>query len=430
MNKKYYFIVLTFYVFLPIRKLICEETTAIKNLAEQNKITILFTGNTNGSLEPCGCPGNKYGGMAQRMTLLKNEREKDHDLLLMDAGDFFPSTPNIYHPEPIIEIMNLMKYDIITLGDQEFINGNEYLKNIMPKMKFEIISSNIFYKDTGEKILPNSYLIKEIKSVKIGIIGVTSNKIFSFLPQEKINNILIKDPVESTQKIIQKLHKEVDILLVLSHQPLGENRSYAGTLYWIDAILGAHDGGLADNKSSKVNDIPILHPGRNGDHIIKLIFDFDKTNKKIKTLDIESIFVDKKTAKDAEIENIVKNYEKNTPLYADAMGKSKMLGANFCAKCHMESFNKWRNSGHYRALITIKKQKDVMHPNVCYPCHVTNLDSNDVYGIECETCHTIFKNHDSTRIKSEVKEEICLKCHTKEKSPNFDFKSYKEKMKH
>ncbi|MBI5207414.1 MAG: hypothetical protein HY934_06440, partial [Candidatus Firestonebacteria bacterium] len=363
-----YFVIL-FFIFNLSYKIFAEDApTGISNISQGKntvKITILYTNNTNGSLEPCGCPGNKYGGMAQRMTVIKQEREKDPNLLLLDAGDFFPTVPNPYHPEPVIKIMNLMRYDYVTIGDQEFINGVNYLKEKIPTMQFGVISANIVYKDTNERFIKDDYIIKEINGVKIAIIGLTSPDIFKFYPKERIENIDVLDPALISRKLAQKLHKETDMIIVLSHQGFDKSLNYAGAIYWVNIILSAHDNYLQDKPTRVVNEIPIFQAGMNVERIGKITIQYDTTEKKIALLDGDSIFVDKKIAKDPEIDKIIQDYQKNTPLYTDAMGINKKLGTNYCRKCHINQFNEWGKSKHAQALITIKKQRTVMHPNSC-----------------------------------------------------------------
>ncbi|MBI4651182.1 hypothetical protein HY745_07865 [Candidatus Desantisbacteria bacterium] len=416
--------ILFFMLFIVPQKMKAQEafdTTVIK------KITILYTNNTNGSLEPCGCPGNKAGGMAQRMTIINEERKKDPDLLLFDAGDFFPTKPNIYHPDPVIEIMNLMRYDAVTLGDQEFVNGFEYLQKKLLNMKFEVLNTNM----TVDKnvLFTKPSVVIEKKGLKIGVLGIISPNTFTFLPKENLGPIKFVNFVDSCKYILQTFHKEVNIVIALSHMGKSGDADFASTLYWMDIIIGAHDGALMD-KPYIVNNMPIFQAGINGDHVGKIVIEYDTSARKIRSMKTESIFVDKKIAKDPEADAIIKNYDKNTPLFTDTEGNRKMLGANYCRKCHLEIFEKWIRSRHSQALATIKNERKIMHSNTCYICHVTNMNSNNLYGVECESCHTISKGHDTTRVKLVITEEVCKNCHTKDRSPNFDFIQYKEKIKH
>ena len=57
------------------------------NCAHASSVSILYTGKSNGILENCNCPKNKYGGLLNRLFLFK--QQKDSVDLILDAGDIF-----------------------------------------------------------------------------------------------------------------------------------------------------------------------------------------------------------------------------------------------------------------------------------------------------------------------------------------------------
>ena len=50
-------------------------------------------------------------------------------------------------------------------------------------------------------------------------------------------------------------------------------------------------------------------------------------------------------------------------------------------------------------------------------------------NVQCEACHGPGKEHvsDFTAPMNPVVESVCLKCHTEDNSPDFDFRRYLEK---
>src|SRR3954453_17602701 len=51
-------------------------------------VALVFSGEQNGYLEPCGCAGleNQKGGLKRRFTFLKQYREKGWNIVAMDLG--------------------------------------------------------------------------------------------------------------------------------------------------------------------------------------------------------------------------------------------------------------------------------------------------------------------------------------------------------
>lgn len=50
------------------------------------------------------------------------------------------------YTHPLYRVMNLMKYDVISLGNHEFNYGLDYLNKVISKTEFPVINSNV-YKD-------------------------------------------------------------------------------------------------------------------------------------------------------------------------------------------------------------------------------------------------------------------------------------------
>ncbi|MGL5893554.1 MAG: metallophosphoesterase, partial [Bacteroidales bacterium] len=97
----------------------------------ESKLAIIHTNDTHSQIEPFGeNAGERSGmaGLARRATVVKELREEYPNLLLLDAGDFFQGTPyfNFFNGELEVRAMNLLGYDVVTLGNHEFDNGVEF----------------------------------------------------------------------------------------------------------------------------------------------------------------------------------------------------------------------------------------------------------------------------------------------------------------
>ena len=73
------------------------------------------------------------GGMAERASLIKSIRERNDNVLLLDAGDIFQGTPyfNFFGGELEFKLMSEMNYDAATLGNHDFDNGIRGFNDIL-----------------------------------------------------------------------------------------------------------------------------------------------------------------------------------------------------------------------------------------------------------------------------------------------------------
>ncbi|MDD5730906.1 MAG: hypothetical protein PHN57_07255, partial [Candidatus Omnitrophica bacterium] len=97
-------------------------------------ITILYSGETHSMLYPCNCPFEPDGGVARRATLAKELRKQNPDSLFLDSGGFFggglmdeyTQNTQLDKERTLVNLkaMSLMKYDAVTLGDDELDFGS------------------------------------------------------------------------------------------------------------------------------------------------------------------------------------------------------------------------------------------------------------------------------------------------------------------
>ncbi len=89
-------------------------------VSAETEISILYTNNTNGALENCLCPDKAYGSLEKRVLYIREWFEDNPNSLLLDAGDFLSPTRNALKDSIAFRIYEMMAYDAIGLGDQEF----------------------------------------------------------------------------------------------------------------------------------------------------------------------------------------------------------------------------------------------------------------------------------------------------------------------
>ena len=98
------------------------------------ELLILHTNDTHSRVEPIPItdPNPEFAGKAgfvRRVTLIKEIRKQDKDLLLFDCGDFSQGSPfyNMFGGEVEVKLMNEMGYDAGIIGNHEFDLGLDNL---------------------------------------------------------------------------------------------------------------------------------------------------------------------------------------------------------------------------------------------------------------------------------------------------------------
>ena len=125
------------------------------------------TNDVHSRLEPFpldGSPNAGLGGVAARATIIKQIRNEEKNVLLLDAGDIFQGTPyfNLYKGEPEIKAMSMLGYDASTMGNHDFDAGIDNFGHQLQHANFPIINCNYDFSNTSlkDKIIPYKIIQK------------------------------------------------------------------------------------------------------------------------------------------------------------------------------------------------------------------------------------------------------------------------------
>ena len=199
--------------------------------AENIRIHFLYSNDVHGGIDevPATFMNPEYppllGGGASAATYIKqvreNAKQNNEAVLLIDQGDIYTGHPigTISKGRAIIKFMNMMNYDLMTLGNHEFDIPLDELKETLSLAEFPILSANIIVKDTGELMPPcKPYIIKEVNGVKIAIIGLTTTDTEKMTNPDNVKGLKFLPPADVLPKYIKEVKdKGADLVVVSGH---------------------------------------------------------------------------------------------------------------------------------------------------------------------------------------------------------------------
>lgn len=274
-------------------------------------VTILYTNSTNGIIEVCSCPSGGDGGLSRRMTLLKQERAQEKNIILIDAGDMFSTASDTGRGALILKTYGLMKYDFINLGDQEFVNGVDFIKRYIDQAALPVYSASINYLDEEKRTCPLTppYLIKKMDGYGIGIMGMVSGEAFKSNKAIRAGNLLCQDVEGAMGNILSYFKSEnVTIVLLVSHCGYEQDKELAKKFGEIDVIIGGHSKTLL-SKPEKINNTLIVQAGANGSNLGKLKATFDGRGN-IKLYQGALFPLNREVKSDPEVDEMLRQYHK------------------------------------------------------------------------------------------------------------------------
>ena len=143
--------------------------TAVPIFAKETTVKILHTNDTHANVKD---NGKDIIGFAKFATFVETEKANGN-VIVLDAGDMFQGLPfaNMEKGHSIIDIVNQVGYDAMTIGNHEFDFGAENLMSIIKELNYPVISANVL---KGDKQVVEPYIVKEFEGVKVGVFGMST----------------------------------------------------------------------------------------------------------------------------------------------------------------------------------------------------------------------------------------------------------------
>ncbi len=219
------------------------------NQPESAKLLILHTNDMHAQYVPVkafwveGEVKPLIGGFGALDAYITLEREKGVPTLLMDAGDLMTGTPlsdleyDGVKGGALLKMMNDMGYDIMTLGNHEFDNGQENVSKFREVANFPIVNANLLKE--GKPIAP-TYEILEIAGINVGVVGLMTKFFYEVVAKSRIEGLELICLSEAAKDIVKEIDPITDLIILLTHAGVEENKELAREIPGVDIIIGGH----------------------------------------------------------------------------------------------------------------------------------------------------------------------------------------------
>ena len=171
------------------------------------------------------------GGLSRAATALETLRARYPGMLiLVDAGDLLQGNPfaTFYarydkrQPQPIVDAMNALQYDVVTPGNHDFDFGVDLLRRAATEATYRYVSANIV--DTGGAPLFPQSLVLSRGPVKVGITGFTTPGVTLWDRTQLAGRVRVRRIAGAAPSALARLDGEgADLKVVLIHSGFGES---------------------------------------------------------------------------------------------------------------------------------------------------------------------------------------------------------------
>jgi 2',3'-cyclic-nucleotide 2'-phosphodiesterase (5'-nucleotidase family) len=182
------------------------------------ELTVLYSANSSGKLAACSCPSDPYGGLAERVTLLKKLRAGNKYSLLLDAGNMVSLFGDFDDRAAcVMRLMNLMKYTAAGVGRQELFHDTRSALTMSRVAKFPFLTASIVRTGGGPVFRP--YTIVKAGKITVGIIGLADSSCYFPEIQRKFD-YSVTPYSRALPPILKELEKKADFIVVLSQMEM------------------------------------------------------------------------------------------------------------------------------------------------------------------------------------------------------------------
>lgn len=246
---------------------------------DTKELIILQTSDVHSRIEPINQKGDRNfneGGFVRRATFLDQFRKEHKNVLLFDCGDISQGTPyyNMFKGEVEVKLMNVMKYDAMTIGNHEFDFDVDNMERLFKMADFPVVCANYNLDATVLKDVVKPYVILDRFGLKIGVFGLGA-KPEGLIQANKCEGVVYEDPIRVSNEVAAELkEKGCDLVICLSHLGVQMDRDLVTKTRNIDVILGGHSHTFMKGPQNYQNldgkEVPLMHTGKSGVRVGRL----------------------------------------------------------------------------------------------------------------------------------------------------------------
>ncbi len=213
-------------------RLLCTLLLALQSPPDTAHIVIVATTDVHGRVfgwdyvRDAAAPG----GLSRAATALETLRARyPGQLVLVDAGDLLQGNPfaTFYgrydkrQPQPIIDAMNALQYDVVTPGNHDFDFGLDFLRRAATQATYRYVSANV-EDSSGAPVFPKTVILPR-GAVKVGITGFTTPGTMLWdRPQLARARVRVRRIAGAAASALARLEGEgADLKIVLIHSGFG-----------------------------------------------------------------------------------------------------------------------------------------------------------------------------------------------------------------
>lgn len=421
-------------------------------------LTVYFTCDTIGRLEPCGCFTGQHGGLTRLRSWLELNPPPGVSLKV-DVGGAIAGQ----HDYDLIQYRYLaqayqsMGYAALNVGGREALVSRADLTNLATASPVPLISASVVDAASRQPLLP-AYRMVEVGGKRIGILGVVSPRSVPE-PGEGLAVLALNEAVD---RQLPALAAKTDLVILLAFADENELRRLARDYFEFALILGGDVAGptqdiirendslilFTTNQARTIGSLTARLGGGKRTKLLEPVYDIQLLWDRIPQHDELRAMVGEYRAEIRHTQLALDDPNAVDPnAIPGVTTAARYVGSAACSECHPLAYKTWQKSAHawaFKSLVTSGADAD---PH-CIGCHTIGFGKPGGYlraygdtkltDVGCESCHGPASEHVDRYLHQRPNHfkfrplgaSDCITCHHGEFSRPFDWETFWSSMAH
>lgn len=207
----------------------------------------------------------------------------------------------------MVEAMNALRYDAMTIGVLDLSKGLTILLARSREARFPILACNLVSNQDQKPVLA-PYTVIERDGMRVGIIGVTELDAVNAPGLREAAQVL--DPVATVKQYLAEVRGKSDVVVLLTHLGLEADKALAQQVPGIDIIVGGKTRKLLA-QPERAGGAVITQVGYDGEWLGRLNLQLD--SYKVSDARIEVVTLGPDVADDAAMAKLVNSWKERFP---------------------------------------------------------------------------------------------------------------------
>ena len=294
--------------------------------------------------------------------IYEKKQDKPDNTIVLSSGDMFQGSAlsSMSRGELVLEAMNYVGFDAMTLGNHEFDWGLDTVTKYSDsdltngEANFPLLGANIINKNTG-KIADglSPYAIIKKAGLTIGIIGIIGYGEENDILASYVKDYKFTDELSAIKKYAKVLreNEKCDIVIVSAHCDTDAINNSVANLSGsekIDAIFNGHTHQAYYGEIRRADGptpMPYIQSGCYGRYVGTVVLTYDYVNKCVKKVSAINLKATNNCkTENQEINKLFDKYQEYVNIASEQLGQSgstiyQSRGGYFCADALVEKFD-------------------------------------------------------------------------------------------